>query len=273
MRDFFGSWKYIFKNLWFVLPFALMPAVFLALSLDYSAIAAVTRAFFSGDPPTEFGVYFRCFSFVRVDSVLGGLYSVFAFILLIVFTALMLSFVEKHMRIGKRTFSGTLRSFTQALLPTAAVTFVYLACYELWALIVSALFFLFSFLAAKALFYLLAVAAFLFFGYALLFLSTVFYLFLPCRLMTGFGTYNALVYSYQLMVGVRWELLVSFLLSYSVAIFLIGGAAFLPEFVFRILAVILFALLYLNFTIRMEVVYFEVDKLDREDLLHTYRGY
>ena len=38
-----------------------------------------------------------------------------------------------------------------------------------------------------------------------------------------------------------------------------------------VLSVVLFALLYLNFSIRMETVYFETDKLDREDELHRYR--
>ena len=41
MRTVFGSWKYIFKNLWFVLPFSVVPAVFMALSLDYDRISVV----------------------------------------------------------------------------------------------------------------------------------------------------------------------------------------------------------------------------------------
>ena len=273
MRDFFGSWKYIFKNLWFVLPFALVPAVFLALSLDYSAIHDVTHAFFTGAVQADFGLFFHCFSFVRIDSLLGGLYSIFAVVGIIFFTALMLSFVEKHMRIGKRTFSGTMHAFLNALLPATLVTLVYVALYELWALIVSALFFLFASVAAKALFYVLSVVAFLFFGYALLYIATTFYLYLPCRLMTGFGLYNAFLYSYQLMVGVRWKLLLSYLISYAAAVIIVCGFAFLPEFVFRIVSVVVFILLYLNFTIRMEVVYFETDKLDREDILHSFRGY
>ncbi len=273
MRKLFDGWTYIFKNLWFVLPFAVMPAVFLALSLDFSAIDKLVYGFFTGKLDLDFVDYFRAWSFLRIDSILGAIYSVVAFACIVVFTALMLTFVEKHMRIGKRSLSGGYAGFVNILLPVLLVAFVYTCLYELWAVILSALLFVVSRIQATALVYILFIAVFLLLTYALLYCVTAFYLWLPCRQMTGFGLYHAFVYSYRLMTNVRWQLILSYLLSITAGFLLIGGFAFLPEPVFRIVAVLLFILLYLSFCIRMETTYFATDKLDREDLIHSYRGY
>ena len=54
METVFGSWKYVFKNILFLLPFAIVPAIFLSLSLDYTCIHAVWSGFFAGDPRAEY---------------------------------------------------------------------------------------------------------------------------------------------------------------------------------------------------------------------------
>lgn len=273
MRKLFDGWTYIFKNLWFVLPFAIMPAVFLALSMDFSAISKFVHGFFTGALDLEFTEFFRAWSFIRIDSVLGAIYSVFAFACIAIFTALMLTFVEKHMRIGKRSLSGGYQGFVNILPSALLITFVYTCLYELWALILSALLFIVSRIQSLVFVYILFIAVFLLLTYGLLFCVAVFYLWLPCRQMTGFGPYHAFVYSYRLMTTVRWRLILSYLISVTVAFLLIGALALLPEPVFRIVAVLIFILLYLSFCVRMESTYFEADKLDREDLIHSYRGY
>ena len=45
------------------------------------------------------------------------------------------------------------------------------------------------------------------------------------------------------------------------------------DWLLLVLSAALFLLLFPNFCVRMEVVYFEGDKLDREDELHSYRRY
>ncbi len=273
MRDLFGSWKYIFKNLWFVLPFAIVPAIFLALSLDYTSIAAFTRGFFTGDPRFGFVECFRIWSFIRIDSWLGGLYSVLAFLCVVFFSAFMLAFVEKHMRIGRRTFSGVYPAFLNVLFSSFLITLFYTALYEVWVVVLSAVLFVVSAFKTTALVYVFSVIVFLLFTYALLFLVTLAYLWLPCRQMTGFGAYDALIYSYRLAVGERWSLILSYLVSYIGALFALGGASFLSALAFRAVAIVVYILLFLSFLIRMEVTYFKADKLDREDILHTYKEY
>ncbi len=271
MRLTFGSWKYIFRNIWYVLPFALVPAVFLALSVDHAAVYALTEGFFTGEPRIDFVMCLRALSFLRLDSWLGAVYSVCAFIIVPTFLAFLLAFVEKHLRIGKRTLSGVVDQFMFILPATVAVAFFYLVLYEAWAVVLSAILYVISALRMTAFVYILYVFAFLVLGGALLYLSTVGYMFLPCKLVTGFRPYDAFVYGYRVMMRVRWRLILSLAVSYVPMIFILAGASFLPGYLYRIVSVVLFAFLFADFTVRMATVYFDADKLDREDILKSYR--
>ena len=270
MNTVVGSWKYIFKNLWSVLPFALVPGVFLALALDHSAASAYLHGFLAGDPRPGFLVMLRTFGVIRMDSWLGGVFTVCAFLTVAVFAALMLSFAEKHMRLGKRTASGLLRQFLNVLPSAFLLTFFYTALFETYAIILSAILFVLSAIPATPLVYVLDVAAVLFFTFALLYVASLFYLWFQ---MTGFGMYDSLLYSYRLAAGVRSKLILSFALSYAVLFAALAGAALLPYYAYLIVAAVLMIFCFLSFCIRMLTVYFETDKLDREDLLHNYRGY
>ncbi len=273
MRTVFGSWKYIFKNIWLLLPFVIVPAIFLALSVDYTGVSALTKKFFSGQPEMEFVQFFKCWSIVRFDSWLGGVYSLLAYLSVALFASFLLAFVEKHMRIGKRTFSGVFAECRNILPSVLFITLAYTVLYEVWAVVFSAILFVISFIHVTAVVYIATVACCLFFSYVLFFLITIFYLWTPCRQATGFGAYDAFLYSYRLTVGVRWKLILSYLISYLPAIAAIAGASLLPSVFFRIIVVLVYAMLILNFCVRMETVYFETDKIDREDVLHSYRGY
>lgn len=272
MKSFFDHWKYIVRNLWFVLPFAVMPAVFLALSVDFEGILFVARSFFTGRLyGVGFQELFRAWSFFRFDSALGVVYSVFALVCIAVFTSCLLSFTEKHMRIGKRTLSGVFAQFPGHVLSVSLVTLCYFFLYELWALALSAVLFavctVLEAAAAEAMFVFVTVL----FMAALLYLLPVFYLWLPCMLYTGFRPYEAFLYSYRLMVGVRAKLILSMLLTYLPCVVLLAGLAFVPLWLSPILAFVMFTFAYLSFCVRMETLYFETDKLGREDLLRSYR--
>ncbi len=273
MRIAFGHWKYIVRNLWLVLPFAVIPAVFLALSLDYTSVGATVRTFFTETPREGFVEYFRTWSLIRTDSALGGIYSFLAFVAITLCGVPMLVFVEKHMRIGKRTLSGVINGSMSLFASFLAIVFVYLVLYEVWAVILSALLFVVAQIPVTALTYVFYILVFLLLTFALFYVATVFYLWLPCRQATGFGPYNAFLYSYRLMTGVRWKLILGYCVSFFACMICTAASSLLPEAVFRVLAILLYAALFLSFLIRMETVYFETDKLDREDVLRSYRGY
>ncbi len=272
MGVIFGNWKYIFKNLWYVLPFAVIPAVFLAFSLDYDAIHHVTAAFYTnGLHDMEFYYLFRAFSLLRIDHAWSAVISVLMLAVSCVSFTLMLIFVEKHMRIGKRTLSGLRRQFTWLILPVACIGLFYLALYELFSVVISALLFVVCRLPASPLLYILFLLVLGVFGFFLLYAVTLLYLFLPCKQVTGFRTYDAFFYSYRLMTGVRGKLLLSLLISIAGSFVILSSVSLLPISVFIIVAFLLCALFFMSFGVRMETVYFKTDKLDREDLLKSYR--
>lgn len=273
MRVLFGSWKYVFKNFWFVLPLALVPAVFLSLSLDYASIGALLRTFFSEEPVLTFPLVFRALSLVRGDTVLGGVFGACALLSVSLFAAILLCLTEKHMRIGKRTPSGAFRAFPSMLLSVFCIVVLYLALYELWCVVISAIVYAFGVIVKAAagvrIFTVLWLALFTF---VLLYLTTVFYLWLPCMQITGFTAYEAFRYSYQLLVGVRWKLILGYLLSLlPYFAFVAVGACFFSEAWFRTVMVLVFLLIFSDFFVRMETVYFKTDKIDREDILQTYK--
>ncbi len=271
----FGSWKYILKNLWFVLPFAIVPAAFLALSVDYHAIRELTAGIFAGNSEMSFFLLFRSLSVIRVDGWVGALIGVGTVFACAVFAAVMLSLVEKHMRIGKRTVSGAFSQLGNNLFSSLGITLLYGALYELWALVSAAVLYAIGGLVKASVgAWLLSVLAFLGLSAVLLFCITVFYLWLPCLQLTGFRPYEALRYSYQLVVNVRGRLLLTLIAEFlCVTLVCALAGAFLPYYwMFLIVMFIAFALLFLSFCIRMEIVYFKTDKLDREDLIRSYRG-
>ncbi len=267
MRTVFGSWTYIFKNILFLLPFAVIPAVFLSLSLDYNCIHAVWSGFFTGDPRAEFLEYLHAWSFLRIDDWLGAVYSLLAIVTVIPAFSVLLCFVEKHMRLGKRTMSG-LWNQTKNILPSVAVyVLLMVVVYEIWAIVLSAVLFAVASVPNVPAIYVLSIIAMAAFGFALIYLATILYLWLPCKQMTGFRFFEALLYSYRLMVGVRGKLLLSFAISVIGMFLILVLCSLLPYAAYHIIAVVLFFFLFLNFGIRMETLYFETDKLDREDIL------
>lgn len=270
MRTVFGGWKYIIRNIWYVLSLAVLPAVFLSLSIDANAVGSVVRAYFTGDPRMGFVECLRAWSFIRFDSLLGGFYSLCAYFVCSVFMALLLTLVEKHLRIGKRTLSGVWTQFLYLLPSVLLAGALYVAIYEIWAVVLSAVLFVVSALPIVAMVYILGILVMGGAIYLLLYLVTVAYLFLPCKQNTGFRIYDSFLYSYRLMTRVRGKLILSMLLSYAVLFAATCASSLLPV-LYRILSIVIFALLFLSFGVRMETAYFDADKLDREDLLKSYR--
>ncbi len=271
MRIVYDHWVYIFKHLWFILPFAVIPALFLSLSMDYSAIEAFWRGLFSGEPVTDWFDIFCAWSLFGFGSVLDIVYAVCGIVCVLVFMSTILAFVEKHMRIGKRSLSGIFSQFRGVLPPVAGMMLFIFVLYEGWALVLSAMLYsIVSVSSAGAVIALSLLVILLFLG-ALLYLVSLVYLCLPCMQMTGLGPMQSLLYSYRLMVGVRGKLLLSLLMSFAPAALVVWGASFLPEAASVVIGLVLFTFLFMSYCVRMETFYFETDKLDREDLLLSYR--
>lgn len=271
MQIVYEHWKYIVKHIWFILPFAVIPALFLSLSMDFSAIEAFWRGLFSGDFVTDWFEIFCAWSLFGFGSVLDIIYAVCGIVCTLVFMSIILAFVEKHMRIGKRTLSGILSQVRGVFPPVLGMMLVIFAFYEVWALVLSAMLYSIVSAGTAAAVIALSILVVLVFLGALLYLISLVYLCLPCMQMTGLGPLQSLLYSYRLMVGVRGKLLLSLLMSFAPAGLIVWGASFLPEAASVLICLVLFTFLFMSYCVRMETFYFETDKLDREDLLLSYR--
>ena len=274
MRYTIKSTKYIAKNFIYLLPFAIIPAFFCALAVDGEAIRCAIEAFFKGGLVEEwhFDHLFRAisvFNFASWEAVLGG---IFAIPVMIVCVAMLLALLDKHMRIGKRTYNGIFVKLNDNFVSTAGYTILLLFVYEVWALITSALLFFFSRIEVPFLAYALVTISFVGMHVVLIYVISFIYLWLPCMQITGFRAGEALYYSHQLMVPIKWKILfsqVALLLATEGMVTLCS--MFISGWLFIALATLFCALLLLLYCVRMMIVYFDRDNIDRADLRKYYQ--
>lgn len=268
------SLKYVFANFGYLVLFGLFPAVFLAYSLDTATVGAILRDYFTGSPYASFSDIFHAVSIFNFHSVSATIADVLSVILAVTCVAMMMAFMEKHMRIGKKTRTGLFSKLNDNLFSTLGITLLFACLYELWALITSALLLCVSFFASKTVIYILSVIVWFGTQIALLFVVSLFYLWLPCLQITGFRSFEALSYSYQLATGVKRTIVREQFVSMTIAEILIGlVCVFAPwAWLKLVLNSAVFAGQILLFVTRMQVVYFDRAQLERADEKHYYFG-
>lgn len=268
------SLKYVFANFGYLVLFGLFPAVFLAYSLDTATVGAILRDYFTGSPYASFSDIFHAVSIFNFHSVSATIADVLSVILAVTCVAMMMAFMEKHMRIGKKTWTGLFSKLNDNLLSTMGITLLFACLYELWALITSALLLCVSFFGGKTVIYILSVIVWFDTQTALLFVVSLFYLWLPCLQITGFRSFEALSYSYQLATGVKRTIVREQFVSMTIAEILIGlVCVFAPwAWLKLVLNSAVFAGQILLFVTRMQVVYFDRAQLERADEKNYYFG-
>ena len=267
-----ASIKYILKNFWYILPFAILPALFLSLSIDKFAIQKVLTDYFTGKPGGSFPIIFRAisiFNFRDVGAFFAGLAGI---VLMVVCVSLMMALIEKHMRIGKRTYNGIFSKLNDNLLSTCGICLFYVLIYEVWAVLISALLFLAYLVENVVAVYILSVIIFFSMHFVLLYVVSLFYLWLPCLQITGFRAFEALRYSYQLVAPVKMRIVSGQWISVTISEILIGlTAIFVPMRGFSFAAAaVLYMFMTVMFCVRMQVVYFDRAQLERADLKKYY---
>lgn len=260
--------KYIFGNFWYLILFGLFPAVFLAFSLDIETVGSVLREFFTGNPYAAFADIFHSVSIFNFHSPLAVLFQCLGLVLVVLCAAMTTAFIEKHMRIGKRTWNGLFSKLNDNFLSTFGFTLLLALVYEIWALIVSALLYYLTFIGSKAVVYVLAGAVFFGTQAILLYVVSTFYLWLPCLQITGFRSFEALRYSYQLVAPVKGKIIGAQFVSMLIAEVALGEACmFIPvKGVAFAIAAVIFAGEILVFVTRMQVAYFDCAQIERADL-------
>ena len=273
MRYTLQSSKYVLKNFIYIFPFAVIPALFLSFSTDEEAMIAVLENFFSGKIGAwNFSNLFRAVSvlnFASWEAIAFGFVGIVAIVLCV---SLMMALMEKHMRIGKRTFNGIFSKLNDNFLSTSGYAVLLLAIYELWSLITAALLSFAAIIPIPVLAYFFAIVVFLSTHFALLYLINIIYLWLPCMQITGFKAAEALYYSNQLAASVRWRIL----LGQAVSLFVMDALIYLcvlfapNPFVFTLLTTLLYAFVILIYCVRMQIAYFDLDHIERADVKKYY---
>lgn len=268
------SGKYILKNFLYVFPFAIIPALFLSFSTDKGALTTVLEAFFQrrlfGWTFTEL---FRAISVLNFGSWQSIVFGLIGILVIVPCVALMMALLEKHFRIGKRTFNGLWSKLNDNFISTCGFALLLVVIYEVWALISAAILFFISRLGMGLLAYILTVAFLLALHFVLLYVIGTVYLWMPCMQITGFRALEALHYSYQLILPVRWRILSgqAFFLILAEALICVCAWYIHSSLVFMLIATALYAILIMLFCVRMEVAYFDLDHIQRADLIYYYQ--
>ena len=273
MRYTIQTGKYVFKNFFYVILFAIIPAVALSLSLAKEEIARVLNAIIVGDFSTwTFSDLFCSISVLNFSSWHSVTTGIIGVIAIVPCVALLMAFLDKHLRFGKRTFNGLWPKLNDNFISTFGYTCFFLMIYEAWALLLSALLFFVSLIPNAITVYVVGGAIFVAMHVVLLNAVGAIYLWLPCMQITGFHAVEALQYSHQLVTSVKWKILVGqlFLLFLTEGV-IMACARYLPEFaIFTGVTSVLFILLMLFYCVRMMIAYFDRDHIDRADLRKYY---
>lgn len=274
MRYTLQSTKYTLKNLIYLLPFAILPALFLSMSTDEGAIHAVLRAIYHGNlREWTFPDLFNAVSVFNFGSWKGVVFGFIGFVVIVPCVALMMAILEKHFRIGKRTFNGIWGKLNDNFISTAGYGLLLAGIYELWTLLLAALLFFVSRVSVAAVAYVFAAIVYLGMHVLLFFVIGTIYLWLPCMQITGFRAFEALHYSYQLIVPVKWKILFSQTAALlSVEALMAACVAFVPnKFAFLIWTTLLYSFLIMVYCVRMQITYFARDNMERADLVKYYQ--
>lgn len=274
MRYTIQAIKYVLKNFFYLLPLVILTAFLLSVSTDNEAILCAIETLLSGSPTTfHFEHIFRAISILSFTSWRASISGIFAIISLVLSAALLMALLEKHMRIGKRTFNGIFSKLNDNILPTLGYVILLLCIYELWALIVSALIYFVSNITLIPVAYTAMALVFIAAHVALLYAIGMIYLWLPCMQITGFKAGEALYYSSHLASSVQWKISLAQLLSWVFVEIVMVLCVMLSKStaMFIGLTTACYALLIMVYCVRMEVVYFSLDNISRADLAQYYQ--
>lgn len=268
MKYILGSFRYLFKNFIFIFGFVLIPSVFFALTIDLNNTAEVVRRFLDGESIISFT---RILTLLSPINAHGWPYALLFVASVLVCLPFLLGFIEKHMRIGTRSFKGVLGRFNYNFLTTLLVSVIFLAVFELWAVLAAGLIY-----AAVALFtggVRLFVCLVILFGMVALmsYFATVLLLWLPCMQVNGYGAMEALAYSNRLVNNKRGGFFLSVFLPALVGTVLVLIVAALSDLInvyvpvfFAVMVIVL--ILFLYYCTLMFVAYFDLTGEERADL-------
>lgn len=272
--------KYIRRNALHIALFVLIGGAMLTLTFDYGAFSDTTVKFFTGKiAEITFYDLVAGLSIINISSWYFILISLVAVLLITVALSMELAMVEKHMRIGSKTWNGLWGKLNDNFLSTLCVVTILIAAYELWAVITCAVIY-----AVISIFQSLIVLQYVFTAlvmggmcFGLFYGVTMIYLWLPCLQITGFRYYESFKYAFQILSNVRSTILSGFIINVGAFGVIVTGMNFVCGYLLKngviayAVAFIGFTYLFAVFTVGQEIAFFEADGLERADLIPSYK--
>ena len=267
------SFSYVFKNFIFIFLFSLLSSYFLAFVQRGDRSASLIAGLFADGESVGFG---EVFSFLSVFSADGWAFSLTAVVLLAILLPMLTGFIERHMRLGVRSLKGMLSRFNYNFIACFRLLVIFLALYELWALLASGFIYLIVVLFNGILRGILAAVCFALAVVLACWIFSAVLLWLPVLQITGYRFVDAFVYEYQLYSGRRIRIFLSVLVPWAAACacmilsaFFVWPVSSVLDFIVREL---LLLLLILYYVVLMYVVYFSASGEERADLAKRYIG-
>lgn len=276
------SLRYLKKNAFHVAWFVIVGGAMLALMFDYGAYSSTTINLFMGRiGEITFYDLISALSIVNISTWYFALISFAAVIVISVALSMELAMVEKHMRIGYKTWNGIWSKLNDNFISTLFMTILLLLAYEVWAVLTCAMIY-----AVIAIFKTAAVLQYVFTGiifigmcFVLFYGASMVYLWLPCMQITGFRYYESFKYAFQILSDIKSSIMACFIINAAVFGVILTGLCFVCGYFLNngvlayAFAFVGFTYLFAVFTVGQEVAFFRADGLERADLKPSYKRY
>ena len=264
MKYIIDTLKYLKSNLLLLPALAVAVLAFSAI-FDYSAAETIINSFSQGNVTNSFTAWLRLFLPINVSDWFTCIFSIVAYILLVIDTAFIHSMVDKHVRFGSKSFRSIMSSFSINFI-YSVITLVLLIIGTSIAAVLFTAIMKTTALGAPYLF-IAGLAICLVISYVLTFIFAHFFLWLPCAEVTGFRMSEALYSSYALARTVRWKIFAMLAITLTVDLVItVPVAIFLGEIVSLIVSSCAFGCSFLFVVVASYIIYADVEGIEREDL-------
>ena len=264
MKYIIQTLKYLKSNL-LLLPALAVSILAFAAIFDYSAAENIINSFSDGNITTSFTSWLKVFLPFNTESWFTCIFSVLAYILLVIDVAFIHSMVDKHVRFGSKSFRSIISSFSINFIYSVITLVIIIVCSAVAAVLFTAIMKTFA-LGAPYLFTAGLVVC-LVIAYLLTFVFAHFFLWLPCAEVTGFRMSEALYSSYAQARSVRWKIFAMLAITLTVDLAItVPVAVFLGEVLSLIISSFTFGCSFLFIVVASYIIYADVEGIEREDL-------
>ncbi len=257
--------KYVFRNFIRLIPFAIIPALVMALVFqrgDLKIFLAIAGS--EGGYSGSFHDILQVFSVVSSS---GWWQIVLVYVLLVFFLSALYGAVERHVRTGKFSFSKPFSRINDNIIAIAAICLLFIVVYELGIILLAAMLHLVNVTMPGALAPMTVILMCLL---ATLFLLAIsqFMTWIPHMTILGNSFTDACVYSARDSVGHRGELGLSIILPIAVVALLsvVTNLSFVPDVVAIFVNMIYYLFIIVYYIANILIAFFHVRNEPRKDL-------